>query len=182
LCFVPLQSPSDTVNYKTERRRRNALGIRETAIDHGGGGADGGVAGGDVKAKGAGGGGGGKRRKQKGGKRRGLIGDSDDEDDDGDEYDIDGFPISDKRRKKKPPAAKKTKEQRAADAAAAKEASRRARSDWIWSGWSLCEAYATKRGYRNKNGVLDVYRAGNELLRDALNGRIVLSFAPPKLS
>jgi ribosome biogenesis GTPase A len=48
-----------------------------------------------------------------------------------------------------------------------------------WSAWLLCEAYAQKRGYRTRNGGLDTYRAGNEILRDAHIGRCVLHFLPP---
>ncbi|RLN20444.1 hypothetical protein BBJ28_00023961 [Nothophytophthora sp. Chile5] len=52
--------------------------------------------------------------------------------------------------------------------------------DGDWSPYTLCEAYATLRGFRMKGGKLDVHRAANTLLRDTLNGKkVVLSFPPP---
>ncbi|KAJ0395531.1 hypothetical protein ATCC90586_006757 [Pythium insidiosum] len=37
----------------------------------------------------------------------------------------------------------------------------------------MCEAYAKQRGFHIKGGKLDVHRAANQLLRDALNGHKV---------
>lgn len=52
--------------------------------------------------------------------------------------------------------------------------------DGEWSPYTLCEAYATLRGFRVKGGKLDVHRAANTLLRDTLTGKkVVLSFPPP---
>ena len=48
-----------------------------------------------------------------------------------------------------------------------------------WSGFSLAEAYAIKRGYYTKKQIPDAHRAGNELLRDLQNGKIVFSVSPP---
>jgi len=47
-----------------------------------------------------------------------------------------------------------------------------------WSAWNICEAYANKRGYSTTRGRPDCYRAGNEILRDHLDGKIVLYFLP----
>jgi ribosome biogenesis GTPase A len=52
-----------------------------------------------------------------------------------------------------------------------------------WSPYLLLEAYAIKRGYREaKTGQPDVHRAGGEILRDCLNGHIVISWPPPGVS
>lgn len=67
-----------------------------------------------------------------------------------------------------------------------------------WSAMSLCEALAEKKAYHTRNGGLDTYRAGarhylliyehyfnscclvgNEILRDAFEGRLVMYFEPP---
>lgn len=49
-----------------------------------------------------------------------------------------------------------------------------------WSSMDICEAWAEKRGFLTaKAGRLDVYRAANNLLRMALDGRICLSLKPP---
>lgn len=51
-----------------------------------------------------------------------------------------------------------------------------------WSAHSLCEAFAAKHSWRtSQGGRLDVYRAANWILRNALGGRngIVLAFLPP---
>lgn len=49
-----------------------------------------------------------------------------------------------------------------------------------WSPYALCEAYAKLRGFTVKGGKLDVHRAANGLLRDALGGnKVALSFPPP---
>ena len=53
---------------------------------------------------------------------------------------------------------------------------------YSWSAWELCEAYAKKRCYTTKRGRFDVYRAGNEILRETLDGVILLYFAPPLTS
>ncbi|ELR25337.1 GTPase of unknown function subfamily protein [Acanthamoeba castellanii str. Neff] len=49
-----------------------------------------------------------------------------------------------------------------------------------WSAWELCERYAQKRDYTTRHGAWDTYRAGNEILRDALDGRVLLFFYPPE--
>lgn len=49
-----------------------------------------------------------------------------------------------------------------------------------WSPFAICEAYAIKRGYLTaKISRPDVFRAGNEILRHALSGKVVLAFRPP---
>ena len=50
---------------------------------------------------------------------------------------------------------------------------------WEWTAWSLCEAMAWQKGYRNKHGVLDLYRAANAILRDELDGTVVMYTTPP---
>ncbi len=53
-------------------------------------------------------------------------------------------------------------------------------SDEPWTAYSICEAWALKRGFRNaKSSRLDVYRAANSILRMSLEGRIVLHTVPP---
>eukprot|EP00912_Choanoflagellata_sp_UC4_P002065 UC4_evm7s1315 len=48
-----------------------------------------------------------------------------------------------------------------------------------WSAWSICEAWAYKRGFlTNKAGRPDVYRAANAILRHAVEGRIEFFFRP----
>ena len=53
-------------------------------------------------------------------------------------------------------------------------------SEEPWTAYSICEAWALKRGFRNaKSSRLDVYRAANSILRMSLEGRIVLHTVPP---
>lgn len=48
-----------------------------------------------------------------------------------------------------------------------------------WTAWKICEAWAVKRGFRTaKAARLDVFRAANNILRLALDGRIVLATVP----
>lgn len=48
-----------------------------------------------------------------------------------------------------------------------------------WTAWKICEAWAIKRGFRTaKAARLDVFRAANNILRLALDGRIVLATVP----
>ncbi len=51
-----------------------------------------------------------------------------------------------------------------------------------WSPWNLCEALAYQKGFRTRNGDLDVFRAANLILRDVIEGNIVIYFKPPKIS
>ena len=53
------------------------------------------------------------------------------------------------------------------------------KSESKWSGFSLAEAYAIKRGYYTKKQIPDTHRAGNEILRDLQNGKIVFAVSPP---
>ena len=53
------------------------------------------------------------------------------------------------------------------------------RDTYPWSGWNIAQCHAIKRGYRSKGGREDSYRAGLEILKDALDGVIVLAFDPP---
>uniref|UniRef100_K3WUN2 Guanine nucleotide-binding protein-like 1 n=1 Tax=Globisporangium ultimum (strain ATCC 200006 / CBS 805.95 / DAOM BR144) TaxID=431595 RepID=K3WUN2_GLOUD len=49
-----------------------------------------------------------------------------------------------------------------------------------WTPWTICEAYAEKRGYRtDRRGRPDHQRAGAELIRDTVDGIIPLFFLPP---
>ncbi|KAK5642348.1 hypothetical protein RI129_008515 [Pyrocoelia pectoralis] len=50
-----------------------------------------------------------------------------------------------------------------------------------WSAMDICEAWARKRGFVTaKAARLDTYRAANNLLRFALDGKICLCLKPPK--
>ena len=52
-----------------------------------------------------------------------------------------------------------------------------------WSPYLIAESYAIKRGFRTRGGHPDVSRAGNHILRDALDGgKVILSFPPPPAS
>ncbi|EDQ89970.1 uncharacterized protein MONBRDRAFT_16766, partial [Monosiga brevicollis MX1] len=49
-----------------------------------------------------------------------------------------------------------------------------------WTPWDICEAWAYARQYFTAKAARpDVYRAANDLLRHAVEGRIVLSIKPP---
>jgi len=50
--------------------------------------------------------------------------------------------------------------------------------DQPWNAWEICESYAEKRGYHTQKGRPDTHRAGLEILRDHLDGRVVLYFTP----
>ena len=50
-----------------------------------------------------------------------------------------------------------------------------------WTPYSICEAYAIKRGYYVKRGRPDVHRAGLEILRDCVDGVISISWPPPDI-
>lgn len=50
----------------------------------------------------------------------------------------------------------------------------------VWSSYDICEGYAIKSGYYTaKASRPDVYRAANQLLRMAVEGRLRVCFAPP---
>jgi hypothetical protein len=49
-----------------------------------------------------------------------------------------------------------------------------------WSGYTLAEAWATKKGYLTKKLRPDTHRAGNEMLRDLQSGKVLFAMAPPK--
>lgn len=51
-----------------------------------------------------------------------------------------------------------------------------------WSAWMICEAYAAKRGFNTAHGGLDVHRAGQNILYDIIDGRLVLYFLPNQTS
>lgn len=52
-------------------------------------------------------------------------------------------------------------------------------SETGWTAWKICEAWALRRGFRTaKAARLDVFRAANNILRLALDGRIVLATVP----
>eukprot|EP01064_Diplonema_japonicum_P008813 TRINITY_DN1624_c0_g1_i2.p1 TRINITY_DN1624_c0_g1~~TRINITY_DN1624_c0_g1_i2.p1 ORF type:complete len:612 (+),score=125.17 TRINITY_DN1624_c0_g1_i2:47-1837(+) len=52
-----------------------------------------------------------------------------------------------------------------------------------WSGWALCESYAEKNGmFLNRGrGIPDCYRAGQAIIKEAVNGILVLYFLPPPI-
>ncbi|KAG8448678.1 hypothetical protein GDO86_015671 [Hymenochirus boettgeri] len=57
------------------------------------------------------------------------------------------------------------------------------RGDMGWTAWSICEAWAEKRGYKTaKASRSDTYRAANSLLRLAVDGRLCLCMRPPGYS
>ena len=52
-----------------------------------------------------------------------------------------------------------------------------------WSPYAICEALALRRSFLTRGGGLDVSRAGNRILRDALAGKnIRLAFVPPGMA
>jgi hypothetical protein len=51
---------------------------------------------------------------------------------------------------------------------------------YVWSAWSICESLAHKKGFFNRKGDADVYRAANYILREVLDGVITLFFTPPE--
>eukprot|EP01065_Artemidia_motanka_P032634 TRINITY_DN39624_c0_g1_i1.p1 TRINITY_DN39624_c0_g1~~TRINITY_DN39624_c0_g1_i1.p1 ORF type:complete len:709 (+),score=236.77 TRINITY_DN39624_c0_g1_i1:69-2195(+) len=53
-----------------------------------------------------------------------------------------------------------------------------------WSGYQMCEAFAARKSFyvaKNK-GAPDAYRGGQQIIREAIEGRLVLFFRPPALS
>lgn len=50
-----------------------------------------------------------------------------------------------------------------------------------WTSYSICQAWAEKRGYRTRTGGIDVSRGANELLRFCFNGEksLILFLRPP---
>ena len=53
-------------------------------------------------------------------------------------------------------------------------------NDEEWSAMDICDAWAKKRGYFTaKAARSDTYRAANNILRMALDGKICLSLKPP---
>ncbi|KAJ3598537.1 hypothetical protein NHX12_002046 [Muraenolepis orangiensis] len=52
-----------------------------------------------------------------------------------------------------------------------------------WTAWDVCEAWAERRGYKTAKAARnDVYRAANNLLRLAVDGRLCLCLRPPGYS
>ena len=49
-----------------------------------------------------------------------------------------------------------------------------------WSAWAICEAVANKKGFFNRQGAPDAYRAANFILREVLDGVVTFFFVPPK--
>ena len=52
-----------------------------------------------------------------------------------------------------------------------------------WSGYSLCEAFSEKSGFYLKRGkgLPDTHRGGQGLIKEAVNGILILFFMPPPL-
>eukprot|EP00471_Norrisiella_sphaerica_P011802 CAMPEP_0184497410 /NCGR_PEP_ID=MMETSP0113_2-20130426/36460_1 /TAXON_ID=91329 /ORGANISM="Norrisiella sphaerica, Strain BC52" /LENGTH=609 /DNA_ID=CAMNT_0026884503 /DNA_START=43 /DNA_END=1872 /DNA_ORIENTATION=- len=49
-----------------------------------------------------------------------------------------------------------------------------------WTPQMICEAYAEKKGYLlGRGGAPDTHRAGLEIVRDCVDGALLLAFAPP---
>jgi ribosome biogenesis GTPase A len=49
-----------------------------------------------------------------------------------------------------------------------------------WNGWSVCEALATARGFLTaRSGRADVYRAAISILKDIVDGRVLVAWLPP---
>lgn len=48
-----------------------------------------------------------------------------------------------------------------------------------WSAWSICESVALKKGFFNRQGAPDGYRAANFILREVLDGVVTFFFTPP---
>eukprot|EP00466_Bigelowiella_natans_P010896 jgi/Bigna1/76341/fgenesh1_pg.40_\ len=51
-----------------------------------------------------------------------------------------------------------------------------------WSPQMICEAFAEKRGYVVRGGTPDTHRAGLEIIRDCVDGALLLQFDPPPLT
>ena len=53
----------------------------------------------------------------------------------------------------------------------------------LWTPRMILEAYSIKKKYfQGKGGIPDITRAGTEILKDIVDGIVLLSFAPPVLS
>jgi len=52
--------------------------------------------------------------------------------------------------------------------------------DPYWSPYSICGTFAEKRGYTIQGGGPDFHRAGLEILRDVVDGYVLLAFRPPR--
>jgi hypothetical protein len=63
---------------------------------------------------------------------------------------------------------------------AAREAALRPR--FVWSAWRICEALAAKKGWREDAGRPDTFRAGMQIIKDVIEGRICLYFVPPEVA
>ncbi|XP_071947764.1 guanine nucleotide-binding protein-like 1 [Antedon mediterranea] len=60
------------------------------------------------------------------------------------------------------------------------DASSESASSTQWSAWDICEAWAEKRGFVTaKAGRNDTYRAANNILRLAVEGRLCMCMRPP---
>eukprot|EP00041_Stephanoeca_diplocostata_P032595 m.1050305 g.1050305 ORF g.1050305 m.1050305 type:complete len:406 (+) comp24174_c1_seq62:439-1656(+) len=51
--------------------------------------------------------------------------------------------------------------------------------DFEWTAWHVVESWAERRRYFTRGGRLDMHRAANEMLRNAVEGRVVLALQPP---
>lgn len=50
---------------------------------------------------------------------------------------------------------------------------------FVWSAWRICESLAHKNKWREDAGRVDTLRAGMQIVKDCLEGRIALYFKPP---
>lgn len=51
----------------------------------------------------------------------------------------------------------------------------------FWSPYSICGSFADVKGYSlSKSGMPDMHRAGLEMLRDVVDGYVLVTFDAPK--
>jgi len=51
----------------------------------------------------------------------------------------------------------------------------------LWSPYAICGTFANKHGYTIEGGGPDFHRAGLEILRDTVDGLVLLAFSPPEM-
>ncbi len=83
-----------------------------------------------------------------------------------------------------PPSDAESAQQHKAQAQTQKQTSRHqptSSSTYPWSAWTLCEAYAIKRGFLVQHGRPDANRAAQQILYAVADGKIPFYFEPPAL-
>ena len=53
---------------------------------------------------------------------------------------------------------------------------------FVWSAYRVCEAYAARKGWCEDSGRPDTFRAGLDIIKDCLEGRLPLFFEAPPLA